>query len=245
MNDAEMLAAMQAGYQTVEVRFLADGWQHQSAQPTFQDKTYNYKVPTAWGVREGDWLIVLPGSAFKTVRVFSVSDMPELLSHNGRPLKWAVQKVDPTFYFNVDTVERQMLAHVRAAQVRKEREALLAEMRNTVGSAVDESMRAFAQLLGGQPLQLNLPTGAGEAAAQAAPATTLNFDASKVAPAGEQGNVGAQAPAASFAATPTAAGTDAQLRAAQEGLNAARAAEGAAAPVVEGMPQGTKPSWAQ
>lgn len=206
MNDTQMLAALQTGYQTVDVRFPTDGYPPEGAAPTFGNKTYQYKVPAVWNVKQDDWLVVLVGPYFKTVRVVGVCPLPQVISESGKRLKWAAMKIDATFLWNVEALEMQMLQYIRAAQQRREQEALLAEMRNTIGGAVDESMRAFATLLNAQPVgnalgfanagsgkAASVPEGASEdvvrnaAASQVAQAanTTLNFDATKVQPAAE------------------------------------------------------------
>jgi hypothetical protein len=217
-----LLSALQSGYQTVKVQFLNDRLADGNEQPS--GKLYTYKVPSAWQVQKGDWLIVLPISSYKTVVVQDVDTTPNTYDK----LKWAVQKIDGNFYFQMKMEEEKLSNALAFLKRKRELEALMAELQSTIGDVgIVDLQSGFQRLLGVQPQQqqpvqpvsqvaqqqpavqtaaVPTPTVAPQQFGQAT--STINAEAMAQAAGVHQGN--AQGVAANtLQATPTAAGGDA------------------------------------
>jgi hypothetical protein len=146
-----MMNALQSGFTTVEVQFCNDRLQDGNEQPS--GKLYTYKVPTAWNVAVGDWLVVLPHSAYKNVVVKTVHTFPRETAN----VKWAVQKIDGGFYFSIKQAEDQLQNTIHQIKKRREAELLLEELRRTLpGDALEQITNTFTSLI----------TGSGANAAQ-------------------------------------------------------------------------------
>jgi hypothetical protein len=151
VDASALLAIFQNGFTTVEVQFCNDRLADGNEQPA--GKHYTYKVPLVWNVQVGDWLIVLPGSAYKTVAVRKVHTQPMELGNDGRFVKWAVQKIDGTFYFNIKEREEALQNTIAALKRKREAELLLEELNRTIGADnITQIMQGFGALLGVQPI---------------------------------------------------------------------------------------------
>jgi hypothetical protein len=72
-----------------------------TVQAQFADhhKLYTYKVPTHWGIKAGDGLVVdSPNSGMTVAKVVSVDAVPAFDAVADFAYKWAVQKVDRSGY---------------------------------------------------------------------------------------------------------------------------------------------------
>jgi hypothetical protein len=158
LDNGSLLAVLQSGYTTVGVQFCSDGrFGNTNEESSPNGKVYTYKVPTHWNVTIGDWLIVLPSSAFKAVRVCEVHPHPRTLGDNGRQIKWAVQKIDSFFYFNIKNAEEQLETTLHYMRKRQAAERLLEELKKTMpGEALEQITNTFMSLI----------TGSGANAAQ-------------------------------------------------------------------------------
>jgi hypothetical protein len=218
-----LFAAFQQGYTTVEVQFVNDKLNDGNELPS--GKMYTYKVPTAWNVQKGDWLVVLPSQAYKPVFVHAVHASPQ---DYGKDLKWAVMKIDGSFYFQMKTQEEQLKQALNVLKRKRELELLMAELQKTVGGdGINQLMSGFQNLLGVSQAPQNALAAAEPAAQQPAQAPgvatpSINTEAMQAAAA-------ARAPQAAPAQ--------------QQPVQAAPQAPANVQP----LPQGgiAKPSWAQ
>jgi len=93
---SEAIKRLIKNQQTVVVLFNGSG------------KGYSYRVPCDWNVRVGDTLVVdSPLSGMTTVVVSHVYDSVACIH---KATKWAVQKVDTTFYNEAQNIEKQIKA---------------------------------------------------------------------------------------------------------------------------------------
>lgn len=101
---------------TVQVKFQ-DGQTNGQAH-------YTYKVPTAWGVKADDELVVeSPRSGMAVVKVVNVDKVPQLDADADFTYKWAVQKVDRSGYdaqLKREALFLEQLAEVERLSVRAE-----------------------------------------------------------------------------------------------------------------------------
>lgn len=139
MNMQHLIALLQEGYTTVEVKFFnMDTGNSQGSQ------AYTYKVPQALAdtLNEGDLLVVPARSAFAVVKVHKVHDEPQIDVKNPLALRWVVQKVDTTAYEDQTAREAEAVELVEKADRRQAQEEALQTL---LGSGGDRE--AFLQLI--------------------------------------------------------------------------------------------------
>lgn len=140
-NMQHLIALLQKGYTTVEVKFLnAESGDAQGSQ------TYTYKVPESLAktLVKGDLLVVPARKAFNVVRVHEVHDTPKINIKEPLALRWIVQKVDTTAYDDQAAREAQAIEQLQTAERRQAQQEALQTL---LGSAEDRE--AFLALING------------------------------------------------------------------------------------------------
>jgi hypothetical protein len=126
---------------TVQARFAANG-------PG--GKLYTYKVPTRWGVKAGDELVVdTPVHGMQVAAVVSVDPVPAFDTDAEFTYKWAVQKVDRSGYdaqLKREALFLEQLAVVERAHVRQD--TLAKATAALSGEALEAFQKAVVTLTG-------------------------------------------------------------------------------------------------
>lgn len=91
-----------------------------------REKTYVYKVPRAWDVKQGDHLVVLsPQNGLKVVQVCHVDESPDIDLDANFDYKWAVSKVDLTEFRELTEKEKKFNDALVEVERVKQRESLV------------------------------------------------------------------------------------------------------------------------
>lgn len=126
----ELLHALLENYTTVVVEFLTG---------QVSSKHYTYKVPTSWGVKMYDQLVVDTPSGVGVVHVLEVHAVPQLDSDADFQYKWAVQKVDPTEYKALQAREQAFLEKMVVVEREHARRDVLAKVQTALSGAAAQT----------------------------------------------------------------------------------------------------------
>lgn len=96
------------------------------------ERTWTYKVPKAWGVKEGDTLLVFARSDLKAANVVKVDIDPDIDVDADFTYQWAVQRVDFEYYNELVATERRFGESMLEVERIKQRESLLNSFRESL-----------------------------------------------------------------------------------------------------------------
>lgn len=134
LNPNQLIALLQQDYTTVVVQFdQGDG--------IYGGKRYTYKVPKVWNVKEGDLVVVKTPYGTKLVKVDVVHNEPNLDFSVSAGYKWAIQKVDYTFYEGVMEQEQEMAKVLVEVERQKQQKKLRDEMLEHLPEGSEERKR--------------------------------------------------------------------------------------------------------
>lgn len=139
MKHKHLIALLQEGYTTIQVRFVSSA------------KLYTYKAPLSAGVQAEDKVIVdSPTNGLTIVDVVSVDAHPRIDIDADFTYKWIVQRVDMAAYQRTIDLEAEALEMLEEAERRRQRDELMADYasqfpRGTpAGEMFNETVRRLA-----------------------------------------------------------------------------------------------------
>jgi hypothetical protein len=130
-----------------------------TAQVVFSgtERQYTYKVPKAWNLQAGQSVVVdSPHNGLTTAVVVSVDKTPRLDENASFVYKWAVQKVDRSWYDEQLAREQLFLEQLDEVERQHKRQETLRKANEVLGGDFSEASLAFkaavAGLTGAQPV---------------------------------------------------------------------------------------------
>ncbi|MAS67324.1 MAG: hypothetical protein CMK82_11090 [Pseudomonadales bacterium] len=105
--------------------------------PEGQLRTYTYKVPKAWGIKEGDMLVVPARDMLAFANVVKVDEFPVIDVDADFTYQWAVQRIDFEYHNELVENERKFGETIQEVERVKQRESLVNSFRDSLpeGSA--------------------------------------------------------------------------------------------------------------
>jgi len=118
LKHRQLLAALQTGYTTCEVKFENT------------NRHYTYKIPLSWDLQPRDQIIVeSPTSGYTIVEVQGVHDEPHIDFDGQYSYKWAVCKVDDKQYKQIAEWELTFLKKLEQLERKQKRTELQENVR--------------------------------------------------------------------------------------------------------------------
>lgn len=147
------------------VTLLTEGFALLGVKFERSEKTYYYKAPLAYGIVEGETVVVeSPHSGYTCVKVVSVDNEPIIDVNGGYSYKWIVQRVDDTAYREHGEKEKLFYKHLNRLRNKALAENELARMRQAVAGTsaakeLDEALAAVTNPMGANSTGGPIPAG--------------------------------------------------------------------------------------